>query len=174
MSCTGPTSVRSWPDAGVLISSAERRYGGVVSRVSLERWIGVHRPLVSETVARGASATTGRSRGFRTAPRSPRRSRRRSHRCSTRTPRWRYQRGSRSVLRAFHNKVRSGGRRTLSVWSGLRLRRSRSEEHTSELQSCQYLVCRLLLEKKTVIAHTGAPLVRALQARERSRLHYIP
>src|SRR3712207_7841641 len=28
------------------------------------------------------------------------------------------------------------------------LRRSRSEEHTSELQSRQYLVCRLLLEKK--------------------------
>src|SRR3712207_7814017 len=26
----------------------------------------------------------------------------------------------------------------------------RSEEHTSELQSRQYLVCRLLLEKKTV------------------------
>src|SRR3712207_7983226 len=30
----------------------------------------------------------------------------------------------------------------------LRERRVRSEEHTSELQSCQYLVCRLLLEKK--------------------------
>src|SRR3712207_7105889 len=30
---------------------------------------------------------------------------------------------------------------------GVRLRRS--EEHTSELQSRQYLVCRLLLEKKT-------------------------
>src|SRR3712207_8228194 len=30
-----------------------------------------------------------------------------------------------------------------------RRRRSRSEEHTSELQSRQYLVCRLLLEKKT-------------------------
>src|SRR3712207_8061670 len=29
-----------------------------------------------------------------------------------------------------------------------RRRRSRSEEHTSELQSRQYLVCRLLLEKK--------------------------
>src|SRR5438445_8222050 len=29
-----------------------------------------------------------------------------------------------------------------------RVRRSRSEEHTSELQSRQYLVCRLLLEKK--------------------------
>src|SRR3712207_8670953 len=28
-------------------------------------------------------------------------------------------------------------------------RTSRSEEHTSELQSRQYLVCRLLLEKKT-------------------------
>src|SRR3712207_7280336 len=28
----------------------------------------------------------------------------------------------------------------------------RSEEHTSELQSRQYLVCRLLLEKKTLTA----------------------
>src|SRR3712207_8766827 len=27
---------------------------------------------------------------------------------------------------------------------------TRSEEHTSELQSRQYLVCRLLLEKKTI------------------------
>src|SRR3712207_8423507 len=37
-------------------------------------------------------------------------------------------------------------------------RRDRSEEHTSELQSRQYLVCRLLLEKKkytqfTLISH---------------------
>src|SRR3712207_8043006 len=31
--------------------------------------------------------------------------------------------------------------------------RSRSEEHTSELQSRQYLVCRLLLEKKKDITH---------------------
>src|SRR3712207_7657497 len=31
----------------------------------------------------------------------------------------------------------------------LPVRRERSEEHTSELQSRQYLVCRLLLEKKT-------------------------
>src|SRR3712207_7552950 len=30
-----------------------------------------------------------------------------------------------------------------------RRERRRSEEHTSELQSRQYLVCRLLLEKKT-------------------------
>src|SRR3712207_8143552 len=32
---------------------------------------------------------------------------------------------------------------------GARLAPHRSEEHTSELQSRQYLVCRLLLEKKT-------------------------
>src|SRR3712207_8438127 len=31
--------------------------------------------------------------------------------------------------------------------------RYRSEEHTSELQSRQYLVCRLLLEKKNTIAY---------------------
>src|SRR3712207_7832248 len=29
----------------------------------------------------------------------------------------------------------------------------RSEEHTSELQSRQYLVCRLLLEKKKIFTH---------------------
>src|SRR3712207_7499895 len=33
----------------------------------------------------------------------------------------------------------------------LRLGGGRSEEHTSELQSRQYLVCRLLLEKKKTI-----------------------
>src|SRR3712207_7993616 len=33
----------------------------------------------------------------------------------------------------------------------------RSEEHTSELQSRQYLVCRLLLEKKTYNLHRGHP-----------------
>src|SRR3712207_8080645 len=32
--------------------------------------------------------------------------------------------------------------------------RLRSEEHTSELQSRQYLVCRLLLEKKKTIIYT--------------------
>src|SRR5690625_5399695 len=32
---------------------------------------------------------------------------------------------------------------------------SRSEEHTSELQSRGHLVCRLLLEKKNVTKHTG-------------------
>src|SRR3712207_8964860 len=47
---------------------------------------------------------------------------------------------------------------TLGVTAPAQLRRSlrerpageRSEEHTSELQSRQYLVCRLLLEKKKI------------------------
>src|SRR3712207_8797474 len=41
---------------------------------------------------------------------------------------------------------------TSTIWS------SRSEEHTSELQSRQYLVCRLLLEKKHqhLVAHPPA------------------
>src|SRR3712207_7559421 len=34
------------------------------------------------------------------------------------------------------------------------VRRRRSEEHTSELQSRQYLVCRLLLEKKKNIKYS--------------------
>src|SRR3712207_8400354 len=37
---------------------------------------------------------------------------------------------------------------------------SRSEEHTSELQSRQYLVCRLLLEKKTHKTHVSYSLSR--------------
>src|SRR3712207_7281967 len=36
-------------------------------------------------------------------------------------------------------------------WAGRAGRAGRSEEHTSELQSRQYLVCRLLLEKKKTI-----------------------
>src|SRR3712207_7019166 len=38
------------------------------------------------------------------------------------------------------------------------IRASRSEEHTSELQSRQYLVCRLLLEKKkNLYSHLFSP-----------------
>src|SRR3712207_7664143 len=37
--------------------------------------------------------------------------------------------------------------------SGRSISSSRSEEHTSELQSRQYLVCRLLLEKKKKTTH---------------------
>src|SRR5258707_9486548 len=42
---------------------------------------------------------------------------------------------------------------------GARVPRLRSEEHTSELQSRQYLVCRLLLEKKKKIK-LRAPIPR--------------
>src|SRR3712207_7241739 len=38
------------------------------------------------------------------------------------------------------------------------LEAARSEEHTSELQSRQYLVCRLLLEKKNPPATHASPL----------------
>src|SRR3712207_7474922 len=41
-----------------------------------------------------------------------------------------------------------GERLARALLGGVRLREGRSEEHTSELQSRQYLVCRLLLEKK--------------------------
>src|SRR3712207_8157083 len=44
---------------------------------------------------------------------------------------------------AHHPSTRSSGLQPASVTP-----RRRSEEHTSELQSRQYLVCRLLLEKK--------------------------
>src|SRR2546425_4220466 len=43
----------------------------------------------------------------------------------------------------------------LHVWRS----RSRSEEHTSELQSLAYLVCRLLLEKKKT-THSQPPTLR--------------
>src|SRR3712207_7549983 len=51
-----------------------------------------------------------------------------------------YVRACRAVLP--HMKERGGGRVVLVVGN------DRSEEHTSELQSRQYLVCRLLLEQK--------------------------
>src|SRR3712207_7961130 len=41
---------------------------------------------------------------------------------------------------------------------GLPVQVRRSEEHTSELQSRQYLVCRLLLEKKNVIIFSSSSL----------------
>src|SRR3712207_8969703 len=58
----------------------------------------------------------------------------------------------------------------LSLWVSLDFRTNtsyprnlacRSEEHTSELQSRQYLVCRLLLEKKNIIgANPASPSLR--------------
>src|SRR3712207_8413576 len=52
----------------------------------------------------------------------------------------------RDIESFYAQGVGADGRSRFGV-RGLRTRR-RSEEHTSELQSRQYLVCRLLLEKK--------------------------
>src|SRR2546423_3643954 len=53
----------------------------------------------------------------------------------------------RSILRFPRSLLTDGGPSLGSriPWAGIR---DRSEEHTSELQSLAYLVCRLLLEKK--------------------------
>src|SRR3712207_7692938 len=76
---------------------------------------------------------------------------------------------------AYSRRVRLSGsltRRTCSsavtasaIWAAARVfssencacLRRRSEEHTSELQSRQYLVCRLLLEKKKHLDLTTIP-----------------
>src|SRR5437588_1660367 len=49
---------------------------------------------------------------------------------------------------AANRRVRTQGRRAHRRRSHPRIRETRSEEHTSELQSHSDLVCRLLLEKK--------------------------
>src|SRR5205823_10461800 len=54
--------------------------------------------------------------------------------------------------------------------------RGRSEEHTSELQSLAYLVCRLLLEKKKLppdVQYSDEGQGRP-QPKNRSRLHFFP
>src|SRR3712207_8499679 len=59
------------------------------------------------------------------------------------------------------------------VHIGVSIRRmtsSRSEEHTSELQSRQYLVCRLLLEKKNAVPNaSGRQLMLSLTRMRRTR-----
>src|SRR3712207_8857681 len=55
-----------------------------------------------------------------------------------------------AVLQPYVEEVRADtGTSFITVLAPDRTR-FRSEEHTSELQSRQYLVCRLLLEKKTI------------------------
>src|SRR5947209_15342859 len=54
-----------------------------------------------------------------------------------------YAEDMRHFLRDAFRLLRPGGRKASR-------RKWRSEEHTSELQSRQYLVCRLLLEKKKI------------------------
>src|SRR3712207_8275195 len=52
--------------------------------------------------------------------------------------------------RRRRTRRRSGTRRTRTTARRTGATTARSEEHTSELQSRQYLVCRLLLEKKKI------------------------
>src|SRR3712207_8415914 len=49
--------------------------------------------------------------------------------------------------------------------------RSRSEEHTSELQSRQYLVCRLLLEKKNTKADDKNHVRVGIRQRKLAQCH---
>src|SRR2546423_11530420 len=64
------------------------------------------------------------------------------------------RRPPRSTLFPYTTLFRSSTGRTTGCWPARGSHRSagraprRSEEHTSELQSLAYLVCRLLLEKK--------------------------
>src|SRR3712207_8923153 len=54
-----------------------------------------------------------------------------------------------AIINSFIMMIRKGvSRFTLTSKLAIHISMIRSEEHTSELQSRQYLVCRLLLEKK--------------------------
>src|SRR6202790_5407331 len=53
-----------------------------------------------------------------------------------------------TLFRSFGAYWRRGVRSLAALFAGRWRDRRRSEEHTSELQSLQHLVCRLLLEKK--------------------------
>src|SRR2546425_9682450 len=67
-----------------------------------------------------------------------------------------HHRGIGPAMRALHRRVHLeareaalGAGRVVAVYDRIaRQHTERSEEHTSELQSLAYLVCRLLLEKK--------------------------
>src|SRR3712207_8877218 len=56
-----------------------------------------------------------------------------------------------------NSPLHAGSNTGHASWRSMQLQRrpslgpTRSEEHTSELQSRQYLVCRLLLEKKKIL-----------------------
>src|SRR3712207_7909513 len=54
----------------------------------------------------------------------------------------------RYLVDALGERVKNEGLNIVGVTTSNRTTEQRSEEHTSELQSRQYLVCRLLLEKK--------------------------
>src|SRR3712207_8232495 len=74
----------------------------------------------------------------------------------------------RSRLHRALDRHRAVRRAVLSVREALRPHRAqataadlRSEEHTSELQSRQYLVCRLLLEKKKLFSSSISLIIHS-------------
>src|SRR5205823_12044865 len=70
------------------------------------------------------------------------------------------------------DEMRAAGKRTEAARRGVRMSelKARSEEHTSELQSLAYLVCRLLLEKKKGTVRTALRCSADLSAIARIRL----
>src|SRR5437879_9378243 len=68
------------------------------------------------------------------------------------------------ALRVYQYVPPGDSRGAPCVWSAFHGRRAceieRSEEHTSELQSPMYLVCRLLLEKKKKIVNSARYTVK--------------
>src|SRR5437879_1234697 len=81
-----------------------------------------------------------------------------SRKCVDSTPRTRPERAIRGVLWT----ARKPACRAASRWGALRGSVSRSEEHTSELQSPMYLVCRLLpsTDPPTLPLHDALPISR--------------
>src|SRR3712207_6911890 len=65
-----------------------------------------------------------------------------------------------AYLGAQFHPLRTGDESFGNEGPQLPVARTRSEEHTSELQSRQYLVCRLLLEKKST--NRTSPLLSLL------------
>src|SRR3712207_7216232 len=61
--------------------------------------------------------------------------------------------------RPYHKRRTLRNGTSSHILSGRGREPARSEEHTSELQSRQYLVCRLLLEKKKPTSQTIQPPV---------------
>src|ERR1017187_10735041 len=87
------------------------------------------------------------------------------------------RRPPRSTLFPYTTLFRSGDDRVLQTHvvcgrRGLRKETSRSEEHTSELQSPMYLVCRLLLEKKTKVPSSSSISSTPSQQRSVARTRY--
>src|SRR5256885_8146680 len=81
---------------------------------------------------------------------------------------------SRSGSRWASGPVRSGLPTTRSAWASSSAARTRSEEHTSELQSPCNVVCRLLLEKKEFENHHELPPMHLHQHDDLADVRHVP